>query len=122
MYRVLYRQYRPKAFAEVTGQQHVTDALGAELTSSRLGHAYLFTGSRGTGKTTCAKILSRAVNCESPAQNGDPCNNCEVCRGILDSTILDVSEIDAASNNSVDNIRELKEEADFPPVRAKYRV
>ncbi|MDR1409706.1 MAG: DNA polymerase III subunit gamma/tau [Oscillospiraceae bacterium] len=122
MYRVLYRQYRPQTFAEVAGQRHVTSALSAELTGSRLAHAYLFTGSRGTGKTTCAKILSRAVNCENPAPNGDPCNECEICRGILEGTVLDVAEIDAASNNSVDNIRELKEEADFPPVRAKYRV
>ncbi|MCL2022901.1 MAG: DNA polymerase III subunit gamma/tau [Oscillospiraceae bacterium] len=122
MYRVLYRQYRPVTFSEVAGQNHVTDALSAELTGGRLGHAYLFTGSRGTGKTTCAKILSRAVNCENPAQNGDPCNQCAICKGILDGTILDVAEIDAASNNSVDNIRELKDEADFPPVRAKYRV
>ncbi|MDR3344175.1 MAG: DNA polymerase III subunit gamma/tau [Oscillospiraceae bacterium] len=122
MYRVLYRQYRPQTFTEVAGQQHVTNALGAELTGARLAHAYLFTGSRGTGKTSCAKILSRAVNCENPAPNGDPCNECETCRGILDGTVLDVAEIDAASNNSVDNIRDLKEEADFPPVRAKYRV
>ncbi|MDR0883901.1 MAG: DNA polymerase III subunit gamma/tau [Oscillospiraceae bacterium] len=122
MYRVLYRQYRPLTFAEVAGQEHVTTTLSAQLTGNRLGHAYLFTGSRGTGKTTCAKILSRAVNCEHPTQTGDPCNECPTCRGILEGTILDVTEMDAASNNSVDNIRELKDEADFPPVRAKYRV
>jgi DNA polymerase-3 subunit gamma/tau len=122
VYRVLYRQYRPQRFAELAGQKHVTDALSAELTGGRLAHAYLFTGSRGTGKTSCAKILSRAVNCENPLPNGDPCNECDCCRGILDGTILDVAEIDAASNNGVDNIRELKEEADFPPVRAKHRV
>ncbi len=121
MYQVLYRKWRPKAFAEVTGQQHVTKTLLHELQSDRIAHAYLFTGSRGTGKTTCAKILAKAVNCLHPV-NGDPCNQCEICTGIDDGSILDVVEIDAASNNGVDNIRDLREEATFTPTAAKYRV
>ena len=104
MYQALYRKWRPQTFADVIGQQHVTDTLRAQLQSGRLSHAYLFTGTRGTGKTTCAKILARAVNCEHPV-NGDPCNECAACRGILDGSVLDVTEIDAASNNGVDNIR-----------------
>ena len=121
MYRVLYRKYRPKVFADVIGQPQVTDTLRNEITADRLAHAYLFTGSRGTGKTTCSKILSKAVNCLSPV-NGDPCGECEICRGIDDGSIMDVVEIDAASNNGVDDIRMLREEADFTPANAKYRV
>ena len=121
MYQVLYRKWRPRTFSEVVGQPHVTDTLKNEVCSGRLAHAYLFVGSRGTGKTTCAKILSRAVNCLHPA-GGDPCGECELCRGIDSGSIFDVVEIDAASNNGVDNIRELRTEASFTPARAKYRV
>ena len=111
----------PDVFSDVSGQSHITETLMHEVEVGRLSHAYLFTGSRGTGKTTCAKILSKAVNCLNP-QNGNPCNECEVCRGIDDGSILDVTEIDAASNNGVDNIRDLREEANFTPAVAKYRV
>lgn len=121
MYQVLYRKWRPQVFRDVVGQPHVTNTLLNELREGRLSHAYLFTGSRGTGKTTCAKILAKAMNCEHPV-NGDPCNECEICKGIDSGSILDVIEIDAASNNGVDNIRDLREEANFTPVNAKYRV
>ena len=121
MYQVLYRKWRPQVFSDVAGQPHVTDTLRHELQEGRLSHAYLFTGSRGTGKTTCAKILAKAVNCLHPV-DGNPCNACEICRGIDNGSILDVIEIDAASNNGVDNIRDLREEASFTPVAAKYRV
>lgn len=121
MYRALYRKWRPAAFSDVSGQDHVTETLMHEVQTGKLSHAYLFTGSRGTGKTTCAKILSKAVNCLHPV-NGNPCNECEICRGIDDGSVLDVIEIDAASNNGVDNIRDLREEANFTPVKAKYRV
>ena len=121
MYRALYRTWRPQTFSDVVGQQHVTNTLVNELKANKLAHAYLFTGSRGTGKTSCAKILSKAVNCEN-LQDGNPCNECEVCRGIDSGAILDVVEIDAASNNGVDNIRDLRDEANYTPVRARYRV
>lgn len=121
MYQVLYRKWRPQVFSDVAGQPHVTDTLCRELQEGRLSHAYLFTGSRGTGKTTCAKILAKAVNCLHPV-DGNPCNECEICKGINSGSILDVIEIDAASNNGVDNIRDLREEANFTPVAAKYRV
>ena len=121
MYQALYRKWRPQTFADVIGQQHITDTLRAQLRSGRLSHAYLFTGTRGTGKTTCAKILARAVNCEHPV-NGDPCNECAACRGILDGSVLDVTEIDAASNNGVDNIRDLRDETRYTPAQVKKRV
>ncbi len=121
MYQALYRKWRPQNFNDVYGQPHVTKTLQNQLCSGRISHAYLFTGSRGTGKTTCAKILSKAVNCLSPV-DGNPCNECEICRGIDNGSILDVIEIDAASNNGVDNIRDLREEANFTPANAKYRV
>ena len=121
MYQVLYRKWRPQTFSEVYGQPAVTTALKNELRTGRLAHAYLFTGSRGTGKTSCAKILAKAVNCLSP-RDGDPCNECDNCRGIDAGTILDVVEIDAASNNGVDNIRDLRDEVNFSPSIAKYRV
>ncbi len=121
MYQVLYRKWRPKTFSDVSGQPHVTAALKNELTTGRLAHAYLFTGSRGTGKTSCAKILAKAVNCPN-AKDGDPCNECDICRGIDTGSLVDVAEIDAASNNGVDNIRDLREEVNFTPSVAKYRV
>ncbi|MCR4924856.1 MAG: DNA polymerase III subunit gamma/tau [Clostridiales bacterium] len=121
MYQVLYRKWRPKTFDDVIGQDNVTKTLINELEANRLSHAYLFTGSRGTGKTTCAKIFAKAVNCLNP-QNGNPCNECENCKGIDNGSILDVVEIDAASNNGVDNIRTLRDEANFTPAKAKYRV
>ncbi len=121
MYQVLYRKWRPKVFEDVAGQPQVTVTLKNELQSGRINHAYLFTGSRGTGKTTCAKILAKAVNCLNP-QNGDPCGECEICRGIDEGTVMDISEIDAASNNGVDNIRTIIEESSFTPTKAKYRV
>lgn len=121
MYQALYRKYRPKVFADVIGQEHITSTLKNELVSGRLSHAYLFIGSRGTGKTTCAKILAKAVNCPGSV-NGDPCGECEICRGIDDGSVTDIVEIDAASNNGVDNIRDLRDEVNFTPVKAKYRV
>ena len=121
MYQVLYRKYRPAAFEDVVGQEHVTDTLRNELKLGRVHHAYLFTGSRGTGKTTCAKILAKAVNCLD-LQNCDPCGKCENCRGIDSGEILDVVEMDAASNRGIDDIRGIIDEVAFAPAKAKYRV
>lgn len=121
MYQVLYRKYRPAVFEDVVGQQHVTDTLRNELKLGRVHHAYLFTGSRGTGKTTCAKILAKAVNCLD-LQNCDPCGKCENCRGIDSGEILDVVEMDAASNRGIDDIRGIIDEVAFAPAKAKYRV
>ena len=121
MYRAFYRKYRPSTFTDVVGQQHITTTLENAVKTGKTSHAYLFTGSRGTGKTSCAKILAKAVNCLN-AHNGNPCNECEICKGIDSGAILDIIEIDAASNNGVDNIRDLREEANFTPANAKYRV
>ena len=121
MYQVLYRKWRSQTFDEVYGQPHVTAALKNELKTGRLAHAYLFTGSRGTGKTSCAKILAKAVNCLHPV-DGEPCNDCEICRGIDSGAVTDVAEIDAASNNGVDSIRDLRDEVHYTPSAAKYRV
>lgn len=121
MYRVLYRKWRPETFSDVIGQKHITATLKNEIRSGRISHAYLFTGSRGTGKTSCAKILSRAINCLDPI-DGEPCGKCANCTGIANGSILDVVEMDAASNNSVNNIRTVLEEVVFTPSDAKYRV
>ena len=121
MYQALYRKWRPKTFDDVVGQEHITATLKNEVAAGKFSHAYLFTGSRGTGKTTCSKIVAKAVNCERPV-DGNPCNECAACRGIDDGSVLDVVEIDAASNNGVDNIRQLREEAYFLPSVVKYRV
>jgi len=121
MYQALYRKYRPRSFSDVTGQEHITETLRRQIINARLSHAYLFVGTRGTGKTTCAKILSRAVNCLD-LQDGNPCNKCVSCTGIEEGNILDVLELDAASNNSVDNVRALRDEAIYSPVSVKMRV
>ena len=120
-YQALYRKYRPKTFSDVYGQEHITKTLKSELSSGKIVHAYLFTGTRGTGKTTCAKILAKAVNCLNN-KDGDPCGECEMCLSIADDQITDICEIDAASNNGVDDIRTLREQVNFSPSAAKYRV
>lgn len=121
MYQVLYRKWRPKTFSDVSGQEHITTTLLNELSTNRLNHAYLFTGSRGTGKTTCAKILAKAVNCLHPV-NGNPCGECEICKGIDNGSMLDVTEMDAASNRKIDDIRQIIDEVQFKPSKCKYRV
>ena len=121
MYQALYRKWRPKTFSDVIGQSHITETLRRQVAEGRTSHAYLFTGTRGTGKTTCAKILAKAVNCERPV-DGDPCNECESCRGIENGSFLDVLELDAASNNGVDQVRALRDEAVYSPANVKKRV
>ena len=121
MYQALYRKWRSKTFDQVVGQDHVTRTLKQQVASGRLSHAYLFTGTRGTGKTSCAKLLARAVNCETPRE-GNPCNACPACLGILNGSILDVLELDAASNNGVDDIRAILDEAVYTPATVKKRV
>ena len=121
MYQALYRKWRPKVFSEVVGQEHITDTLRRQVAEGHTAHAYLFTGTRGTGKTTCARILAKAVNCLSPV-DGEPCGRCEACRAVDAGTTLDITELDAASNNGVDQVRALREEAVYTPAVLKKRV
>ena len=121
MYQALYRKYRPQTFDDLVGQMAVTQTLKTQLSNGRLSHAYLFTGSRGTGKTSSAKILAKAVNCTN-LQDGNPCNCCPSCRAIDDGSCMDVLEIDAASNNGVDNVRDLRDDAVYTPSQVKMRV
>ena len=121
MYQALYRKWRPRTFDDVVGQEHITETLKRQVAAGRMSHAYLFTGTRGTGKTTCAKLLARAVNCLDP-QDGNPCGKCEACVGIENGSVLDVLELDAASNNRVDDIRAILDEAVYTPATVKKRV
>ncbi len=120
-YKALYRKWRPDVFDNVIGQEHITKTLKNEILENRIAHAYLFTGTRGTGKTSTAKILSRAINCQN-SENGNPCNKCDICTGIINETIMDIIEIDAASNTGVDNIRSIIEQVQYTPTVAKYKV
>ena len=120
-YTALYRKFRPQTFAEMVGQEHITRTLRNQIMANRVGHAYLFNGGRGTGKTTSAKVLARAINCLNP-QDGEPCNECEICKAALNGSLTDIVEMDAASNNSVEDIRSIREEVNFLPTKAKYRV
>ena len=120
-YTALYRKFRPLTFSEMVGQEHITRTLKNQIISGRVGHAYLFNGGRGTGKTSSAKILARAINCLNP-KDGEPCNECEICKGALNGSLTDIVEMDAASNNSVEDIRSIREEVNFLPTKAKYRV
>ncbi len=120
-HQAIYRKWRPMVFEDIVGQGHITQTLKNQILRDKVGHAYLFCGTRGTGKTTCAKVFSRAVNCLNP-HDGSPCNECDVCSGILDGSILDVKEIDAASNNGVDNIREIRDDVRYVSTNAKYTV
>ncbi len=120
-YTALYRRFRPTSFSEMVGQEHITRTLKNQIMSGRVGHAYLFNGGRGTGKTSAAKILARAINCLNP-QNGEPCNECEICKEAINGSLTDIVEMDAASNNSVEDVRQIREEVNFLPTKAKYRV
>ena len=121
-YTALYRKFRPISFSEMVGQEHITKTLKNQIVAGRVGHAYLFSGGRGTGKTSAAKIMARAINCLHPKEDGEPCNECEICKAILDGSLTDVVEMDAASNNSVEDIRAIRDEVNFLPTVAKYRV
>ena len=120
-YTALYRKFRPQTFSEMVGQEHITRTLRNQITANRVGHAYLFNGGRGTGKTTSAKVLARAINCLNP-NDGEPCNECEICKAAISGSLTDIVEMDAASNNSVEDIRSIREEVNFLPTKAKYRV
>ena len=120
-YTALYRRFRPMTFSEMVGQEHITRTLRNQIKLNRVGHAYLFNGGRGTGKTTSAKVLARAINCLNP-QDGEPCNECEICKAAINGSLTDIVEMDAASNNGVDDIRQIREEVNFLPTKAKYRV
>ena len=120
-YIALYRKFRPKNFSDVVGQEHITKTIRNQIVNNRIGHAYLFSGGRGSGKTSTAKILARAVNCEHLV-DGEPCNECEMCKQAIEGSLIDITEMDAASNNGVDNIRDIREEVEFIPTKAKYRV
>ena len=117
-YVALYRKFRPKRFEDVVGQEHITKTIRNQIINNRIGHAYLFSGGRGSGKTSTAKILARAVNCEHLV-DGEPCNECEMCKQAIEGSLIDITEMDAASNNGVDNIREIREEVEFIPTNAK---
>ena len=121
-YTALYRKFRPISFNEMVGQEHITKTLKNQIIANRIGHAYLFSGGRGTGKTSAAKIMARAINCMNPKEDGEPCNECEICKAILEGSLTDVVEMDAASNNSVEDIRAIRDEVNFLPTIAKYRV
>ena len=120
-YTALYRKFRPQTFREIVGQEHITRTLKNQIIAERVGHAYLFNGGRGTGKTSAAKVLARAVNCLNPNE-GEPCNKCEICQMALSGALTDIVEMDAASNNSVEDIRSIRDEVNFLPTIAKYRV
>ena len=120
-YLALYRKYRSKNFEEIVGQKHITKSLTNQINNNEISHAYLFTGTRGTGKTSIAKIFAKAINCLNP-KNGSPCNECEVCKSLNSAGSVDVYEIDAASNNRVDEIRDLREKVKYPPVNCRYKV
>ena len=121
MHQALYRKWRPQTFADVCGQDHITSILRYEVENNKTSHAYLFCGSRGTGKTTCAKILARAVNCEHP-ENGDPCGKCQSCISASSGACIDIIEMDAASNNGVEDIRQIRDEVEYLPAELKYKV
>ena len=120
-YKALYRRFRPMTFGEILGQDHITTTLRNQVIAGRVGHAYLFTGVRGCGKTTSAKVLARAINCLNP-KDGEPCNECDICKAQMEGSLTDVVEMDAASNNGVDDIRAIRDEVNFLPTVAKYRV
>lgn len=121
-YQALYRKYRPAVFEDVVGQDHIVKTLANQIKAGSIGHAYLFTGSRGVGKTTCARIFAKAINCEQPSPNGSPCGKCPTCKALSEQNNMDILEIDAASNNKVEEIRELREKVKYPPVNGKYKV